>query len=158
VFQEHYGLGTWFAGYFALLALAIGAASLTNAKLVMRFGVRPLTWRALLALTGLSLVFLAVMLALPSSPPLWAATLYFLAAFFCVGLLFGNLNALAMEPLGHIAGTGSAVVGSMTSFISLPLGIAIGQGYNETAIPLVGGFAGLGLIACLTMHLTERRR
>lgn len=158
VFQVHYGLGTWFAPYFALLALAIGSASLTNAKLVMHFGVRMLTRRALITMTGLSLAFLAVILAWPGEVPLWATTVYFLATFFCIGLLFGNLNALAMEPLGHIAGTGASVVGAMTSFISLPLGIAIGQGYNDSAIPLVGGFAGLGLIACLSMHLTERRR
>jgi DHA1 family bicyclomycin/chloramphenicol resistance-like MFS transporter len=158
VFQEHYGLGSWFAVYFALLALAIGAASLTNAKLVMRFGVRPLTWRALIAMTGLSLGFLGLLLAWPTPVPLWATTVYFLAAFFCIGILFGNLNALAMEPLGHIAGTGSAVIGAMTSFISLPLGIAIGQAYNDSAVPLVGGFAVLGVIACLTMSWTERKR
>ncbi len=155
VFQEYYGLGEWFALYFALLSLAIGAAAITNAKLVMRFGMRPLTWRSLLSMSGLSIVFLGY--ALIAEPPLWATTVYFLAAFFFVGILFGNLNALAMEPLGKIAGTGSAVIGAMTSLMSLPMGIAIGRSYDESVVPLVAGFAVLGSLACVSMYLTDRK-
>ena len=61
--------------------------------------------------------------------------------------LFGNLNALAMEPLGRIAGVGAAVIGSLSTLISLLLGTMIGQSYNGTVLPLVGGFAILSIIA-----------
>jgi len=78
--------------------------------------------------------------------------IFFLTVFFCVGLLFGNLNALAMEPLGHIAGVGAAVVGALTTTIALLLGILIGQSYNGTVLPLVGGFAALSLASAVAMR------
>ena len=56
--------------------------------------------------------------------------------------LFGNLNALAMEPLGHMAGLGAALIGAISTFISLPFGWLIGQLYDGTVLPLVGGFCG----------------
>jgi DHA1 family bicyclomycin/chloramphenicol resistance-like MFS transporter len=64
---------------------------------------------------------------------------YLMASFFCIGILFGNINALAMQPLGHLAGLGAAVVGSISTLISMLLGMAIGQSYNGTIIPLVIG-------------------
>jgi DHA1 family bicyclomycin/chloramphenicol resistance-like MFS transporter len=72
--------------------------------------------------------------------------------FFGLGILFGNLNALAMEPLGHIAGVGAAVVGSLSTFISLLLGTVIGQSYNGTVLPLIGGFAIFSITAILVMR------
>ena len=77
--------------------------------------------------------------------------LYLLATFFGIGLLFGNLTALAMQPLGHIAGTGAAVVGGLSTLISLALGTAIGQSYDGTVVPLVSGFAILSVLAMLAM-------
>ncbi|MCA9976913.1 MAG: hypothetical protein KC413_14230, partial [Anaerolineales bacterium] len=59
--------------------------------------------------------------------------------FFAVGILFGNLNAMAMEPLGHIAGVGAAVVGSFSTLLSMMLGMVIGRSYDGTIIPLVVG-------------------
>jgi DHA1 family bicyclomycin/chloramphenicol resistance-like MFS transporter len=81
-----------------------------------------------------------------------------MVAFFCIGMLFANFSALAMEPLGHIAGVGAAVVGSLTTVISMTLGAAIGQAYDGTVLPLVGGFALLGLAAIAVMRWTERGR
>jgi DHA1 family bicyclomycin/chloramphenicol resistance-like MFS transporter len=66
---------------------------------------------------------------------------FLMMAFFCIGILFGNMNALAMKPLGHIAGIGAAVVGSLSTLISVPLGIAIGQSFNGTVVPLIAGMA-----------------
>jgi DHA1 family bicyclomycin/chloramphenicol resistance-like MFS transporter len=65
---------------------------------------------------------------------------YMLLAFFCFGLLFGNLNALAMGPLGHAAGTGAALIGSLSTIISVPTGILIGQAFDGTILPLIAGF------------------
>ncbi len=158
IFQGQYGLGRLFPVYFAALAVAFGAASYLNSRLVMRFGMRPLSRRALSGLSGLSLGFFAIAYAAAGDPPLWALMAYFAAAFFCIGILFGNFNALAMEPLGHIAGVGASVVGSLTTFISLPLGTLIGLGYDGTVLPLVGGFAILGVASVAVMHWTERGR
>jgi DHA1 family bicyclomycin/chloramphenicol resistance-like MFS transporter len=147
IFQDTYALGALFPLFFAILALAIGSASFSNARLVMRFGMRLLTGRALIALTVLSAVFFVVAATMSGQPPLWAFMIYGLAVFFCLGILFGNLTAMAMEPLGHIAGVGAAVVSTLTGFISLVLGSAVGLSYDGTVLPLVGGFALLGAVS-----------
>ena len=81
---------------------------------------------------------------------------WLLVAFFAVGILFGNFNAMAMEPLGHMAGLGAAFVGSVSTSISLPLGWAIGYLFDNTVVPLVAGFAVLGAISMIVMWWTER--
>ena len=66
--------------------------------------------------------------------------------------MFGNLNALAMEPLGHIAGVGASIVGAGTSVISSPLAVLVGQQFDGTIVPLVTGFAIYGLICIFAMR------
>lgn len=155
IFQQQYGLGAQFPFYFATLALALGGASFVNAQLVMRFGMRTLSRWALLVLGALSLIFLLIAWGFAGQPPLWGLMAYLLLGFFAVGILFGNLNARAMEPLGHIAGVGAAVVGSLSTFLSAILGGMIGQSYNGTVLPLVGGFALLSLLSLLVMLWAE---
>ena len=92
---------------------------------------------------------------LKGNPPLLVLMIYLMTSFFCVGILFGNLNSLAMEPLGHIAGVGAAVVGSLSTFISVPLGMLIGQSYKGDILPLVSGFAILGLASVFTILWTR---
>jgi len=149
IFQEQYNLGELFPIYFAIIALSIGLASFFNARLVMRFGMRSLvTWSLLMILT-LSIAVLGIAFLFEGQPPLWFLMGYLMLTFFGVGILFGNNNALAMQPLGHIAGVGAAVVGSLSTFISVPLGTMIGRSYNGTILPLVAGIAiltGLSLI------------
>ena len=156
VFQGALNAGEMFAIYFGLAALAIGAASLLNSLLVMRLGMRLLTQSALVALVLLSGLFFAAFHALDGQPSIALFMIWQLAAFFCVGLLFGNLNALAMEPLGKMAGLGAALVGSISTFISLPFGWLIGRMYDGTVLPLVGGFCALGLAALIAACWTER--
>jgi DHA1 family bicyclomycin/chloramphenicol resistance-like MFS transporter len=158
VFQDHYGVGTLFPLYFAVLALAIGGATLTNARLVMRFGMRRLCAWALRANCLLSLAFFAVTWAAAGDPPLWALMAFLAAAFFCIGIVFGNLSGLAMEKLGHIAGVAASVVGFVQTMMSMALGSAIGRAYDGTVIPLIGGFAGLGIAAIAVNGWAERDR
>ena len=147
VFQEAYSTGALFPAYFAALALAIGAASLVNGRLVVKYGMQRLAGAATLALALLSAAALALAFAFQGLPPFWLFTAYMLAAFLCIGLLFGNLNALAMEPLGRIAGVGSAVVASLSTFISIPLGAAAGLAFDGTIYPLAAAFALFGAAA-----------
>jgi DHA1 family bicyclomycin/chloramphenicol resistance-like MFS transporter len=156
IFQDTLGAGDMFAIFFGVAALALGAASLSNSMLVMRVGMRPLIHSALVALVLLSGVFFAVFQWFDGQPSVGLFMFWQLAAFFCVGFLFGNLNALAMEPLGHIAGLGAALVGSISTFISLPIGWLIGRMYDGTVLPLVGGFFLLGLAALIAARWTER--
>jgi DHA1 family bicyclomycin/chloramphenicol resistance-like MFS transporter len=80
---------------------------------------------------------------------------YIMVTFFCVGILFGNQNSLAMEPLGHLAGIGAAVVGSLSTLISMPLGTIIGQSYNGTLLPLIVGIALLSGLCILAVGWAE---
>ena len=82
---------------------------------------------------------------------------YLLIGLFPVGVLFGNLNAQAMEPLGHIAGMAAAVLGSIITIISLLLGAAVGYFYDNTLIPLIGGFAVLCSFALIVCVRTSRQ-
>lgn len=155
IFQNQYGLGTKFPLYFAVIALSLGSASFTNGRLVKQYGMRFLSSWAVRGLIVLSITFSLVALALKGQPPLFALMAYLLTSFFCVGILFGNLNSLAMDPLGHIAGVGAAIVGSLSTFIAVPLGTLIGQAYNQTVLPLIGGFALLSVLALLIMGWAE---
>jgi MFS transporter, DHA1 family, multidrug resistance protein len=158
IFQDLYGVGRLFAAYFGVLAAAIGAASLLNSRLVMKHGMRRMCFLALCVSSGLSIAFWLYVAILDPAPDLWLLMAYLLAAFFCFGILFGNFNALAMEPLGHIAGVAAAVVGSFTTFISLALGSLIGQAYDGTVFPLISSFAVLTLASLALMHWIETRR
>ncbi len=143
--------------YFGILATSIGLASLLNARLVMRFGMRPLSRFALNAIFLLSTPFYLYALICDGHPPLNLLMAYLLSLFFFFGILFGNLNALAMEPLGHIAGLGSALIGSVSTLMSVVFGIVIADAYNQTVLPLVAGFALLGLAGLLAMRWTEAK-
>ncbi len=156
IFQVAYSTGDLFVLYFGGAALAIGAASIFNSKFVIRLGMRYMTWRALAGLALVSLGFLPFVLALGGLPPLWAFVVWLLVGFFCMGILFGNFSAMAMEPVGHMAGLGAAVVGSVSTFISLPLGWTIGHAFDGTVLPLVAGFAVLSLLSLGVMWWTER--
>jgi len=139
IFQEQYALGKLFPIVFGVISLSLGLASLLNARLVMRFGMRFLVRRSLYIMIGLSVLALGIALLPGRQAPLWLFMAYLMATFFCIGILFGNQNSLAMEPLGHLAGIGAAVVGSLSTLISMPLGTIIGQNYNGTVLPLVVG-------------------
>jgi len=152
VFQEQYGLGLLFPLYFSIFALSFGCASIANTRLVIRFGMQGLSLLALKSIAASSIIFFIVTVITAGHPPLWSLSCYFMLTFFGLGILYGNLNALAMEPLGHNAGVGAAVVGSLSTFISLLLGTFIGQSYNGTVLPLIGGFAILSITAILVMR------
>jgi DHA1 family bicyclomycin/chloramphenicol resistance-like MFS transporter len=155
ILQQQYSLGPRFPLFFAMVAFAIGAASFTNASLVLRYGMRTLSTWSLRGILLVSLVFAAIAGTWSGQPPLWSLMAYLMVTFFGIGLLFGNLNALAMQPLGHIAGTGAAIVGATSMLLSLALGTTIGQSYDGTVLPLVIGFAVLSAGAMLVSRWAE---
>jgi DHA1 family bicyclomycin/chloramphenicol resistance-like MFS transporter len=130
---------------------------MVNAKLVMRYGMRRLSSLALKGFLLLSGVFLLASLLLDGHPPLWALAAFLFVTFFFSGLLFGNFNALALEPMGRIAGMAAAISAALASLIAILTGGYIGQLYDGTVIPLVAGFAGLGVLAFIGAEWAERR-
>ena len=144
IFQDAYRTGALFPFWFGLLALAFGGASLVNGRLVMKHGMRRLLKAATLAVTLVAVVAWALAFAFDGLPPFWLFMAYLMTHFFCMGMVFGNLNALAMRPLGHMAGVGAAVVASLTAFIGVPLGTLVGQSFDGTMYAQIGAFAVAG--------------
>lgn len=110
-------------------------------------GMHYVSRRAILGIISTSILFLGVQYLV--QPSLWMFVAYAIVIFFCFGLVFGNLNAIAMEPMGKVAGIASALIGATSSMISMSLGTFIGQAYNQTVLPVTLGFATVPLIAFL---------
>jgi MFS transporter, DHA1 family, multidrug resistance protein len=155
IFQVQYALGNLFVVYFGVLACSIGAASLANAKLVTQYGMRFLSRVAMIAICLLSGLFYGFSVVYHGHPPLGWLMAYLLITFFFFGLLFGNLNALAMEPLGYIAGLGSAIVGTVSTLMSALLGYLVADRYDGTILPMLMGFTVFGFLGLLVMRWTE---
>ena len=156
VLQEQYTLGAQFPLYFGCLAGAIGLASLTNARLVGRYGMWRLIIISLISIVLVTLIYSPLVLAYAGHPPLLSLVIYLFLVFFAVGLLFGNLNSMAMEPLGHLAGIGAGLVSALSTLLSIVFSLMIGQLYNQTIYPLVGGFLVLMSIALLICYCLHR--
>lgn len=154
IFQDIYAVGDAFALYFGALAFTLGLASLFNSRLVRRFGPRSICITALIIFATCSALMLCAQFFIAT--PLWLFMFYAAIIFFCFGLLFGNLNALAMEPMGKIAGIASALIGASSSVISISTGTIIGQLFNHTLVPMVGGFLVLGLLALTIISSIKR--
>jgi len=145
VFQEHYQLGERFPLYFGGLALVMMVASFVNSRLVERLGMRLLVMRGAIFLFAASVVYLVIILLRDQSVPLWSFMLYASMAYFCLGILFGNMHSLAMEEVGHVAGVAASVVGSVSTLIATVLAAIIGSFYNDSITPIVLGFGVLML-------------
>jgi MFS transporter, DHA1 family, multidrug resistance protein len=155
IFQEQYGLGKLFPLYFGACALSLGLASFANARLVMRFGMRALSRWAVVTEVAVAVVALLVALAFHGHPPLVVFMAAMMICFFCNGLLFGNYNARAMQPMGHIAGVAAALCGSLSALLAMIVGTPLGRAYDGTVIPVLGGFAALSTCALLLTEFAE---
>ena len=151
ILQIQYQLGSTFSLYFGFLALAIGMASFANSKLVMIFSMEKLCIIALTLISLLSLLFYFYASHYNGQPPLVALMSYLSLTFFCLGILFGNFNTLALHPLGHIAGVATSVISTLQTLLSVMVGYVVGQAYDGGVLPLVGGFLICGAITLLLM-------
>ena len=158
VFQIQFGLGERFPIYFAAIALSVGLASFVNGKLVMRYGMQKMVRSAALSIVVISIIFYGLINTMIVTPSLTFFMMYLLSTVFFVGILFGNLNSMAMEPLGHMAGIGAAIVGSVSTFISVPFGTYIGMQYNGTVEPMVMGFLVFGSLTALSIFFAKGRK
>lgn len=158
VYQEVFELGSEFPVYMAFLALSVGSASFVNSRLVMKIGMRKLSRRAVGLFVILMIFYLSVTLLLGGQSPLWFMMTCFSLSFFCMGIIFGNQNAIAMEPLSHIAGVGAAVVGCLASLLASLMGMIVGRFFDGTTIPLAAGCVILGILTATAMVWADRNR
>lgn len=148
-----------FPFWFMMVALMAGTASLLNASLVGRIGMRRMvTWALgvqILISTG---VFALTQLSLGEPTSFYIFVFWQTSVFFMVGLTLGNLNAIAMEPMGHIAGMAASVMGALSTVAAAVIAAPIGLLFDGTIIPMVGGVlatAGLAFIVMLWMGRVE---
>lgn len=156
VFAEALGAGDRFALIFAICASFIAVASLLNARLVMRLGMRRLSHAALLAYIALAAAHLIVAVTGHESLVVFAG--FQALTMFCFGLTSGNFGAMAMEPMGHIAGVASSLQGFVSMVGASLIGFAIGQAFNGTVVPMQAGYLLCGLFALAAVLLAEGGR
>ncbi len=156
VFEIQYGVEDLFPYLFAALAITIGAATFLNGSLVVRFGMRRLIGVSLISFTGIALVYVVLFHGV-QNPPVWVLMAFLCLQFFAIGFLFGNLRAMAMEPLGHIAGLGAAITGFLASALSVGLSAWIGSYVRETVFPMFLGFFICGFVSLLLLAYSHYR-
>lgn len=155
IIGELYQFGEAFALVFGSVALAMAAASVTNARIVLRRGMRRVCHSALIAFVGLSAVLFVTTLFV--HPPAMVFLGCLAALFFLFSLITPNLNAIALEPMGAIAGLASSMVGFVTTFLAALLGWAFGSAYDGTLVPFSLSFLVLSTCSLLFVFSVEGR-
>lgn len=158
IFVQIYDTGDMFPLIFAILAMAIGAASLFNGVMVMRYGMHKIVTIALWGSLVYAIALILVTLWFDGLPPLLLFGSILFVGFFFLGGLFGNVNALAMEPLGHIAGVGASFIGFLTSLISVPISIVIVAFIDDDVMPIAIGFFVFSTLAFVSIKYALRCR
>ncbi len=154
VFTDIFHRPALFPVIFAGIAMGMAASSLLNSRIVERLGVRYVSHRALLGF----IIAGAAHLVVARSGYESIATFALLqgAMMFCFGMIAANFASIAMEPLGHVAGTASSIYGSITMAVGSTLGFLIGQQFDGTAVPLTVGYVLCALAALGIVAVTER--
>ncbi|WP_026707955.1 multidrug effflux MFS transporter [Flavobacterium frigidarium] len=156
IFENQYQLKNEFPLIFAGLAIAIGAAVFSNGVLVIKYGMEKLITVALLSFFIVSAIYVGLFFN-DSNPAVGVLILFFGLQFFSIGFLFGNVRAMAMEPVGHIAGTAAAVTGCISTIMAVPISIFIGRFITTTALPLFIGFSICSALALTLLFYLKKK-
>ncbi|MCC6002033.1 MAG: multidrug effflux MFS transporter [Pararhodobacter sp.] len=156
LFEETYDRAAEFPLWFALIAIASVPASLLNARLVMRLGMQRLIILAMLAQFCAASVMLVLMgLGMAGFVPFM---LFMLVQFSTIAMIFGNLNAMALEPLGHVAGTAASVMGGVSTMAAAVIATPIARAFDGTPTSVTLGTLGCAGVALLCILLARRER
>jgi MFS transporter, DHA1 family, multidrug resistance protein len=147
IVDDIFGLDAWFPVIFGVTALIMGAAMLSNTRALRRFELRPLLRMAFSGYLVASIVFAGAMLATDGHPSfgLWAVTI--LPILLAHSFLIPNLNAIAMVPMGAVAGTAAAIVGTASTLGGAVIGLTIDRLYDGTLVPFGVSAAIIGTVA-----------
>jgi DHA1 family bicyclomycin/chloramphenicol resistance-like MFS transporter len=156
VFDDVFHEARLFTLVFALIAGGIAAASILNARLVSRLGSRNISHAALLGFMVLSVAQAAV--AWGGVDTMWRFAALQVGMMFCFGLMMGNFGAMSMAPLGHVAGSAASIQGLLSTLGGAVIGLAIGQHFNGTIVPLTLGFAVCSFLTLGVVVWAERGR
>ena len=151
IFEQQYNLKDEFPFIFAGIALFIGIATFLNGTFVVRLGMFKLVSVFTIIFTLIPFVYIFLYSG-ETNPSIYVLVTFFGLQFFAIAFLFGNTRALAMEPIGHIAGIGAAINGFVSTIMAVPIATLIGSFINTTALPLFIGFFVCGVIALLLIQ------
>ena len=155
IFEEQYDMADMFPYIFASLAISVGLATYMNSRLVLKYGMWRIANTATIAYTIISLLYIFIFSS-GVNPSIEVLVGFFALQFFAIGFLFGNLRALAMEPLGHIAGIGAAINGFVSTVMAVPIANYIGSYVTESVLPLFIGFSVFGILSLLVFIILNR--
>jgi DHA1 family bicyclomycin/chloramphenicol resistance-like MFS transporter len=141
---------------FALCAITMGVAAFTNSRIVERLGMRLISHAALLCFIALNAAHLLI--AVAGFEQLWTFVAFQAASMGCFSLAVSNFGAMAMEPIGSVAGIGATLQGFISTCGGALIGALIGRLFNGTTVPLVEGALGCGVIALLMVLTAEKGR
>ena len=153
VFADTFGQGERFTLLFGICAFFMGLASFVNSRLVERLGTRVISQTGLIALVVLSLGHLLIDWF--ELETLWIYIAFQALSMTCIGLCGANFGAMAMQPVGHIAGTASSIQGFIVSVGAVAVASAVGQAFDGTTMPLAIGYLGIGLGALVIVYIVE---
>jgi DHA1 family bicyclomycin/chloramphenicol resistance-like MFS transporter len=156
LFVDVYNLGPAFPIAFASIAIAISFGTFMNSRLVIRHGMRRLSHIMTIGLTISALVL--ALLAEFGLASFWVFTGMVALTFAMFGLIASNFNALAMEPVGRVAGSASALYGAVTATGGAILGALIARAFDGTPVPFAIGLAASGAATLFAVLWTERGR
>lgn len=153
IYVDIYDKGDSFPLYFALVAGTMALMSFINSRMVGRFGMRRLAHGALIGFMLTNGVAFALAMAGPM--PFWLFIAVFMVSMAQFALIGSNFNALAMEPLGHVAGTASSILGFAQTACGAALGALIGQAFDGTIVPLAAGYFFFAVFALVLVLIAE---
>lgn len=156
IFQNQYDLKDEFPYIFAGLAISIGTSTFLNGTLVLKYGMEKIITVSLIAFSAVSISYVAIFSG-TGNPSVEILLLFFALQFFAIGFLFGNLRALAMQPIGHIAGIGAAITGFISTLMSVPISTFIGKFVTDTALPIFIGFSICSVLSMAILFYLKSR-
>lgn len=159
IFEQRFDRAESFPLWFAVIALCSMSGSLLNARIVMRVGMRAVVIWTYAGMLGLTLLFMAMrqLGLMPEALDFPAHILWSIALFAMMGLSLGNLSALSMEPLGHIAGLAASVTTAVATVASVAMAVPVGLAFNGNEVPMMVGVAVFMTLAIAVMRWVGKR-
>ena len=140
ILDQVFGLERWFPIFFGAIAVTMGSAMYVNGRFVERLGLQRIIGLSFVANLVAGTVLLAVAIATSGEPPFWLFAVLLGVVLFFQQMLIPNLNAAAMRPLGHVAGTAAAMLGMIPGVCGAVIGGLIDRRFDGTIRPLAIGF------------------
>lgn len=156
IFDESFGRADQFPMWFAVVALISAPAALMNAQLVVRLGMQRLVIAGLTAQVVSSAVMAVALVS--GVAGFWGFLVFMVIQFFTVASIFGNLNALALEPMGHVAGMAASVMGGVSTLAAALIATPIARAFDGTPLPLALGAGSCAALALGCMLWARRLR